>query len=156
MMKVKKIGKAKMDLKTEIWYVEGRSERYEMSRRMIDAHPDIKSFRSENSRMIQTDTPSLRKPLKREAYFQAREEYRAEWSELLKRVHQEIREGSFEVPVPLKKNKDYDHPREWRHCLYQGNVYESDRQGCTASEMKEAIQAVEGIPEASESSEKKQ
>ncbi len=140
-MRVKKIGEAKIDLDAELWYVEGVDDRFQNDRRLIDTRPEIKTLKSTYMKVRRMDTPSRRKPIKRDAYFQARDEYRHELRETLNLVYQDLLEESQSFPIPLQKCKDYNHPREWRHALYQGMIYEFDRHGASSDEKVEAIQA---------------
>ncbi|MSR76900.1 MAG: hypothetical protein EXS63_01545 [Candidatus Omnitrophica bacterium] len=145
-MKFKKIGKVQIDLKMEEWFIDGVRDRFQINRRLIDTRKDIKKFRSAYVKVIQLNTPSIKKTLKRQDYFDARNEYRKEWTDLLTRVYEEIRKESYTYPVLLQKVKDYDHPREWRHCLYKGSVYAWDRHGYTSEAMKGRIDMMEAPP----------
>lgn len=141
-MKIKRVGEAKIDLETELWYVEGYPERYQNDRRLIDLRPELKTLKKTYAKAIRMDTPSRRKPIKRDAYFQARDEYRHEFREALNQAYQDLLEESNALPISLQKTKDFNHPRQWRHTLYQGMIYELDRHGASTDQILEAIQAL--------------
>lgn len=138
-MSVKKIGKAKIELADELWFVEGKDDRYHMNRRFVDTRADVKSFKARYAKWIRKNTPHMRQREAREAHFRVRREYRKGLQELLTKVYEEIREGSFSGPIPLRRAKDFDHRSDWRYCLYRGEIYQLDRAGYSSDEMIELI-----------------
>lgn len=157
-MRIKKLGEAKIDVPEELWFIEGKKERYINDRRLIDRRSDLKNLKSLYAKAIQMNTPSRTKPLKREAYFQARDEYQHELKETMNLAFQEILESSNELPILLQKYKDYDHPRQWRYCLFRGIIFELDKPNYSMEEIHEGllkaffseIPAVPVVPEEAE------
>ena len=140
---LKKIGKAKIDLEAELWFVEGRLDKYCFNRRLVDTRSDIKAVKSKYTKSITTPTPSMRKPTRREEHFKARADYRRELKECLTKVYQEMLEESFQFPIRLRRDKDFDHKSDWRYCLYQGHIYRFDQAGYTDEEMVGRIVSLE-------------
>ena len=138
-MRVKKLGKAEIELTDELWFVEGRADQYHMNRRLVDTRPDVKSFKAQYVKMIRKNTPAMKQPQAREEYFKIRDEYSAGLKKLLTKVYQEIKEESFTYPIPLRRAKDFDHRSDWRCCLYKGEIYQFDRGGYSSGEMAELI-----------------
>ncbi len=143
-MSVKKIGKAKLNIEDEVWGLEGgREEKFMLNRRLVDARPDIKAFKSRHSKTIQVNTPSRRKPDRRKEYFSTRDQYRLEWSTLILEVYNEITKESLEFPIVLRREKDYDHHLDWRYCLFKGIIYQFDKANYSSNEMIEQIEKLE-------------
>lgn len=140
---VKKIGKAKLDLKKELWYVDDKEGAYINNRRLVDTRKDLKALKLQHSKGIGVDTPSRRKPTKRQEYFKNIEAYQKERDLLLAKIYEEIRAESFNFPIPLCKDRDYEHKSDWRYCMYKGIIYQFDRPGYMDDEMIPAIEALE-------------
>lgn len=138
-MRIKKLGEAKIDLTEELWFIEGKKERYFNDRRLIDRRQDLKSLKTTYAKAIQMNTPSRTKPLKREAYFQARDEYQHELKEAMNLAFQEILESSASLPILLQKYKDYDHPRQWRYCLFRGMLFQLDKPNYSMEEIHQGL-----------------
>lgn len=142
-MRVKKLGKAAIELTDELWFVEGRTDKYHMNRRLVDTRADVKSYKARYAKMIRKNTPHMRQRQEREEYFKIRDEYRTGLKDLLTKIYQEIKEDSFASPIPLRRAKDFDHLIDWRCCLYRGEIYEFDRGGYSSTEMAELISEFE-------------
>ena len=155
MMTAKKIGKAVWDPATEMWKVGMGSERFMINRRLVDTNPEVKSIRHVYSRASSKNTPSKRKLLKREEYLQGVKSLRKEYEAAIKKAFEDIRLQSFEGPVPLRLDKDYDHKGDWRYCLYEGFVYLFNRAGYSEDEMAQQIKNLEIPKEKGETSESK-
>lgn len=135
----KKLGKAKIDLDDELWLVEGRTEKFHFNRRLVDTRPDVKAVKAKYVKFVTANTPSMRKPRKREAHFQIRDEYKKELHECLVKVYEEMLVESFTYPILLRRDKDFDHKIDWRYCLYQGYIYQFDHSGYSDEEMVSQI-----------------
>lgn len=142
-MSVKKIGPAKINLKEELWVTPNGGE-FLNSRRLVDQRPDVKAVKARHKKFIQVDTPSRRKPNKREAYFQALEAYQKDLRECLGKVYTEIFEESFSYPILLNRHRDFDHKSDWRYCLFEGVVYQFDRPAYSDEEMIQQIRKQQG------------
>lgn len=138
-MAVKKIGKGKADPETGLWSVEAKSERFIMNQRLVEGRSDVKALKYAYSRHAGRNPPSTRFPKEHEAYLQKRKNLKNELKKLLTQVYIEILEESFSCPIPLRKDKDYDHKSDWRYCLYQGIIYQFDRPDCRGDEMIQQI-----------------
>jgi hypothetical protein len=136
----KKLGKAKIDLNDELWLVEGRTEKFHFNRRLVDTRSDVKGVKSKYAKFIQVNTPSMRKPNRREEHFKVRDDYKRDLSECLKHVYEEMLAESFTYPILLRRDKDFDHKIDWRYCLYQGYIYQFDHSGYSDEEMINQIQ----------------
>ena len=136
----KKLGKAKIDLDDELWLAEGRREKFHFNRRLVDTRPDVKAVKAKYVKFVTASTPSMRKPRKREAHFQIRDEYKKELHECLTKAYDEILAESFDFPVKLRGYKDFDHKSDWRYCLYKGQIYQFDQAGYSDEEMVSQIQ----------------
>lgn len=134
-MTVKKIGKGKADPETGLWGVEAKSERFIMNQRLVDARPDVKRLKYAYSRHAGKRFPSRRLSEEREEHLEQQKSLKAELKKLLRQVYEEILKDSFSYPVPLRKDRDYDHKSDWRYCLYQGIIYQFDRAGYPGDEM---------------------
>lgn len=134
-MTVKKIGKGKADPETGFWGVEEKPERFIMNQRLVDARSEVKALKSAYSRHTGKKPPSPRRPEERQEYFRRREELKAGLKKILAQVYGEVLKESFSYPIPLRKDKDYDHKSDWRYCLYQGIIYQFDRPGYPGDEM---------------------
>lgn len=132
------MGPAKMDIKNELWVIP-KGEKFLNNRRLVDMHPDVKAVKSRHKKSIQVDTPSRRKPLKRENYYKGLEAYQKDLGECLKNVYAEILQESFSSPIPLNRYRDFDHKYDWRYCLFEGIVYQFDRPGYSDEEKVEQI-----------------
>ena len=142
-MTVKKIGVAKADPEAGFWAVEAKSERFMMNPRLVNLRADVKAVRSAYSKHSSKIPPSMRRAEIRADYFEKQREIKAKLQTLLKQVYQEILEESFSCPLALRKNKDMEHGRDWRYCLYQGNIYQFDRPNYGDDQMREQIGALE-------------
>ena len=138
-MVVKELGKAGLNLSDELWFVEGGKEKFRMNRRLVDTRPDVKSLKARYVKAIRKNTPSIRQRERREEFFNVREEYKQKLNELLAKVYEEIKEESCTYPLPLRRDKDFDHRGDWRYCLYEGRIYEFNRAGYSTDEMKDLI-----------------
>lgn len=139
-MTVKKIGVAKADPEAGSWIVEARSDQFIMNPRLVDLRADVKVLKSAYSRHSSKLPPSMRRAEVRKDYFQKQREIKAELQKLLAQVYQEILEESFSRPLLLRKDKDGEYGRAWRHCLYRGMIYQFDRSDYGADEMREQIE----------------
>ena len=137
----KKLGKAKIDLEYELWFAEGRTDKFHFNRRLVDTRPDVKAVKAKYTKYITRNTPSMKRPVKREEHFKVKEDYERELRECLKRVFEEMLTESFTYPILLRRDKDYDHKIDWRYCLYQGYIYQFDHSGYSDEEMIRQIQA---------------
>lgn len=142
-MSVKKIGKAVFDIETEAWEIAGGGDQFLVNRRLIDSRKDVKAVKSQYMKPLHKNTPSRRQHEKREEYFHALEECRLKMREVLAGAYAEIMEDSFQFPVMLRRQKDYDHHLEWRYCLFEGVIYHFDRIGYSDEEMIRQIRALE-------------
>ena len=145
-MTVKKIGKGKVDLETGLWGVEAKSEQFMMNQRLVDGRSDVKALKAAYSRQAGKKPPSIRHPKEREAHLRHQKDLKEELKKLLVQVYAEILKESFSYPVPLRKDRDYDHKSDWRYCLYQGTIYQFDRPGYRDDEMIEQIKASQSPP----------
>ncbi len=139
-MTVKKIGAAIADPEAGLWVVRAKSERFMMNPRLVDLRADVKALKAAYSRHSSKLPPSMRRAEVRKEYFQKQREIKAELQTLLRQVYQEILEESFSYPLLLRKYKDREYGRDWRHCLYQGIIYQFDRPDYGADEMMEQIE----------------
>lgn len=146
-MAVKKIGKAVWDPETEMWKVPPGSERYVNNRRLVDTRPEVKAVRHIYSRASSKNTPSIRKPVKRQEYLKEVKGLRKEYLDAVKSAFEEIKKESFEFPVLLRLDRDYDHKSDWRYCLFEGIVYQFDRAGYSSDAMVEQIRELQGPQE---------
>lgn len=143
-MKLKKLGKPKIDLETHLWEIPGLKAHYFRNNpRLVEGRTDYKQLKAAYAKVIQMDTPSSRKVMTRETYFQAREVYRQEMKDLLTQIYNEILQESFSYPIPLQKDKDHNFPRQWRHTLYRGFVYDLGEHGCSDEAIIEAVEKLE-------------
>ncbi|GEM_PF-4629011 len=138
-MTVKKMGKGKADPETGLWGVEAASDRFTMNQRRVDTRPDVKRLKSAYSRHAGKRTPSTRRPKLHEEHVQQQKNLKTELKKLLAQVYREILQESFTDPIPLRKDRDYDHKSDWRYCLYQGIIYQFDRPGYGGDEMIQQI-----------------
>ena len=143
-MRVKKLGKAQIELTDELWFVEGKHDKYHMNRRLVDTRTDVKSFKAQYVKLIRKNVPHMRQHEAREKHFKTRAEYREGLKGLLTRVYEEIKEESFTYPILLRRARDFDHRSDWRYCIYQGEIYQFDRGGYSSEEMVEFITHFKG------------
>lgn len=142
-MRIKNLGKAHIDVKKGFWYIPEFMVYFQHNPRLIDTRKDVKQLKASYAKRIQVNTPALRKPQKRADYDLACKSYRKELHALMIAVYDEMRKDSFQFPLLLQKCKDYDHPRQWLHCLYKGNIYQFDKHGYTSDAMVEGINRLE-------------
>ena len=140
---MKKIGKAKINLETEFWTVENHRHSYSMNRRVVECKPDVKKFLAKYRKVTNVKRPTRREPVKREEYFKAREESQKHLRLFWGRIYQEIFKESFEFPIQLRKEHDFDHNSDWRYCLYKGIIYQFDKPGLSDYEMIRQIELLE-------------
>lgn len=143
-MSAKKIGKAVFDFETELWIAERKGQKFHMNRRFIDSRPEVKRFQKDYSKALSMDTPSLKQPEKRKAYFAERDKLRKEWREHLLRISEELIQESHGSPILLRLDRDFGHAIDWRYCLYKGVIYSFDRPGLSDEKMVEQIEKLEG------------
>ncbi len=134
-MTVKKIGKAKAEPDKELWGVEAKSVRFIMNQRLVDSRSDVKALKAVYSRHAGKRAPSVRRSQEREEHFTEQKTLKTELEKLITQVYAEILKESFSYPIPLRKDRDYDHRSDWRFCLYEGNIYQFDRPGYRGDEM---------------------
>jgi hypothetical protein len=143
-MKVKKIGKAVLDLDKEMWRAAGVSpERYMINRRLVDTAPEVKAARHVYSKASSRHTPTKRRADKRQAYMDEVKALRSAYEAAIKNAFEEIRKESFNFPIPLRLDKDYDHKSDWRYCMYEGVIYLFDRAGYDDEQMIGLIRNLE-------------
>ena len=142
-MTAKKLGKAKIDLKKELWRLVEKEGAFLFNRRLVDTRPEVKEVRATLGKAIQKSTPPVRKYEKREQYVTANKEYRKQMNEVLTRIYQEMLEDSHTTPIKLRRDRDYDHKSDWRYCLYKGFVYQFDKPGYSNDEMIRQIEMLE-------------
>lgn len=138
-MTAKKIGKGKADPQTGLWSVEAKPERFLMNQRLVDTRPDVKRLKSAYSRHAAKRTPSTRRPEGRKEHLEELKNLKMELKKLLAEVYKEILKDSFSYPIPLRKDRDYDHKSDWRYCLYQGIIYQFDKPDYSGDEMIQQI-----------------
>jgi hypothetical protein len=136
---VKKIGIGKADPETGLWGVLMKSERFIMNQRRVDARSDVKALKAAYSRHAGKKPPSVRRVKENEEHHELRKNLKTQLQKLLAQVYAEILEESFTTPVPLRKDRDYDHKSDWRYCLYQGIIYQFDRPDYRDDEMIQQI-----------------
>lgn len=132
---VKKLGKAGIDLEEEVWTVPNSRETFLMNRRLIDTRPDIKVAAKRYQKSAQKKKPSFRDTEKRKEYFKEKDELAREFKSCLKKVYGEISEESFRFPVRLRLARGFSARSDWRYCLYQGEIYQLDREGYSDDEI---------------------
>lgn len=137
----KKLGKAKIDLESELWFAEGRPDQYHFNRRLVDTRSDVKAVKSKYAKFVQSNTPSMRKPVQREEHFRMRDDYRRELHDCLVKVYGELLTESMTYPILLRRTRDFDHQSDWRYCIYQGYIYQFDKAGYSDEEMIDRIRA---------------
>ncbi len=143
-MAVKKLGAAKWDSKTEMFRADGRGPHYMVNRRLIDTRPDVKALRAVYSKEASKNKPNIRKRDKREEYIETVDALRKAYEDGIRSAFEEIKKDSFIFPVMLRLDRDYDHTRDWRHCLFEGNIYQLDRTGYSDDEIIAQIRALGG------------
>ena len=142
-MSVKKVGKAKAQSETGLWGVEQKPAQFIMNPRLVDLRADVKAMKLVYSRHAGKKPPGKRHLDEREAHYKQREVLKKELRGLLAKVYAEILEESFTYPLSLRKDKDADHGRDWRYCLYQGIIYQFDRQGYSEDEIIRQISSLQ-------------
>ncbi len=142
-MSVKKLGKAQWDSKTEMWRADGRGPSYMVNRRLIDTRPEIKALRSQYSKEASRNKPTVRKREQRAEYETTVDALRKAYIDGIKAAFEELKKESFEFPILLRMDRDYDHTRDWRHCLFEGNIYQLDRTGYSDEDIVRQIRALE-------------
>ncbi len=152
-MKVKKIGKASLDLEKEMWRVGVGSERYKNNRRLVDTKPEVKAARHVYSRASSRHTPAKRKTEKRKAYMDEVKDLRKTYETALREAFDGVKKESFNFPILLCLDRDYDHKGDWRYCMFEGIIYQFDRPGYSDDEMTEAIRKLENKDNKGETSE---
>jgi hypothetical protein len=140
---VKRIGKAKLDLKSELWGIEGKPDKFLINKRLISKNADVKAFRHEYDRFVNGKKPSKRRQEDWKVYLKARSEMDRRLMECLDLAYKEILQESFQFPVPMCRDRDYDHKSDWRYCLYKGVVYQFDKPGLSMDAMSDQIEAYE-------------
>lgn len=140
---MKKLGKAKIDLESGLWYVENKPEHFHMNRRLVDTRPDVKKFMSKFKKAINAKRPSKRQPIQREQFFKERNESRRQLNLFWARVYQEILDETYTYPLPLRLDHDFDHKSDWRYGIYQGVIYFFDKPDLSDEAMIREIQAFE-------------
>ena len=141
-MNVTKIGKAEIDLENELFTVELKDASFLINKRLVEKRPDFKKARANYLKTARQHTPTMRKHEKREEYFNLKNEGLEQMRAVLKVAYEEILQDSFEAPVPLRRNRDYEHAGDWRYCLYRGIVYKFDKPGLSTEEMREKVEAL--------------
>ena len=143
-MATQKLGKAKFELESELWALEGgRAEKFLMNQRLINARPDVKSLRASYAKIVNGKKPRAHKRRERDEYFAVRDERKDLLNQCLEKAYEEILQESFSYPIPLRRDRDYDHKGDWRYCLYKGYVYQFDKPGCSDAQMLEQIHGLE-------------
>lgn len=140
-MIVKRFGKALLDPEKEMWKVAARSERFLINRRLVDTSPEVKATRYVYSKAASRHTPSVRQPDKRKEFLDEIAVLRRAYQEAIVNAFEEIRKDSFRFPIPLRLDKDYDHTRDARYCMYEGMIFELDK---TCYSDEEIIQQIKG------------
>ena len=140
---MKKLGKAKIDLDSDLWVVEPGHQRFHMNRRIVETRSDVKKFMAKFRRATNGPRPTRRQPNKREEYFKARDESRRQARLFWSVVYKEVMNDSYEFPIQLRLDRDYDHNSDWRYCLYKGVVYHFDKPGLSDAEMIRQIEDAE-------------
>ncbi len=142
-MGIKKLGKAKINLEEELWTIEGRhADQFVMNRRLVDTRQDVKQLKKAGKR-IHRRPPSKNRLQRREAFFKAKTEYDKFFLDGLAKVYEDLLEESFHSPILLMRHRDYDHPRDWRYCLYRGVIYQLDRSDYSDAEIMRRIEEQE-------------
>ena len=139
----KRLGKAQINLDEELWSVEGRLGKFHLNRRLVDTRPEVKAVKSKYAKFVTGNTPSERRPTRREEHFRMRKDYQRELHECLTKVYEEILQESFTYPILLRRDKDFDHKSDWRYCIYKGLIYQFDRAGYSDEEMMSRILKLE-------------
>ena len=140
-MIVRRFGKALLDPEKEMWKVAARGERFLINRRLVDTSPEVKATRHRYSKSSSRHTPSVRRADKRKEFLDEIDGLRREYQEAIKKAFEDIRKESFNYPIPLRLDKDYDHTRDWRYCMYEGMIFELDK---TCYSDEEIIQQIKG------------
>jgi hypothetical protein len=141
---MKRIGKAKINLETDLWGVDDHPYSYMMNRRLVETRADVKKFLAKYKKTTNVKRPTRRDPVKREEYFKTREEAKKHLHLFWGRIYKEVLAESFDSPIPLRKDHDFDHNSDWRFCLYKGIIYQFDKPGLSDEEMIRQITAYEG------------
>ena len=142
-MLLKSLGKASMDVETELWSGLFSKETFLMNPRLVDTRADIKDLRKKYKKIAQTRTPPFRKQEDRKKYYSDRQKSLHELHEGIKKVYDEILQDSFQFPIPLRLSQGYSHRSDWRYCIFKSIVYQFDRPGYTDDEMIHQIRAWE-------------
>ena len=142
-MNVKKIGRAKINLKDELWEAEGRKERFHMNLRLVSSRPEVKAARAAYSKLAGKGRPPLRKPNKRADFLKSVAEKKQDVEVILESAYDDVLDESKLTPILLWKDKDYGRKMDWRFCIYKGVIYEFDRQGYAEETMLAQIEALE-------------
>ena len=140
-MIVRRFGKALLDPEKEMWKVAARGERFLINRRLVDTSPNVKATRHVFSKAASRHTPSVRKPDKRKEFLDEIASLRKAYQEAIVQAFEDIRKESFNYPIPLRLDKDYDHTRQWLYCMYEGMIFELDK---TCYSDEEIIQQIKG------------
>lgn len=142
-MKVKKIGKAVLDVEKQMWKSGVSPDRYMINLRLVETRPEVKKAYHLYSKASSRHTPTKRQIAKRQAYMDEIKPLRQNYEDAIKNAFEEIRKDSFLFPIPLRLDKDYEHKGDWRYCMYEGVIYLFDRVGLTDAEMIERIKSLE-------------
>lgn len=137
-MIVRRFGKATWDSEKEMWKSQ-RGERFIINRRLVDTQPEVKAARTRYSKSSSRNTPSIRRPDSRKEYLDEVSGLRREYEEALRKAFEEVRKDSFRFPIPLRLDRDYDHTRDYRYCMYEGMIYELDGTGYSDEEIIKLI-----------------
>ena len=143
-MSVKFIGKASIDLKDGVWTVQGFSHRFLMNQRIIETRTDYKEYRKNYEKVVQRNTPPVRKIARRKEYVDARTKTKKDLEIFMVQVYQEILKDSHTYPVPLRLEQGYARLSDWRYCLYRANIYHFNRPGLSDNEMISQIDSLGG------------
>ena len=140
-MIVRRFGKALFDPDKEMWKVAARGERFLINRRLVDTNPEVKATRHLYSKASSRHTPSIRKADLRKEHMDEVSGLRREYQEAMRRAFEEVRKDSFQYPIPLRLDRDYDHTRDYRYCMYEGMIFELNSTGYSDEEI---IQQIKG------------
>jgi hypothetical protein len=141
---MKKLGKAKIDLDKELWTTEIGGSHFHMNRRRVDTRQDVKKFMGKYKRSMGEKRPTKRHADQREQFFKERTELIKQAHLFWTHVYQDIMKESFEAPIPLRLDHDFDHKSDWRYCLYKGNIYQFDKPDLDNEIMLQQINRYEG------------
>lgn len=140
---MKKLGKAKADLDKECWVIDDKPFNFYMNRRIIESREDVKNYMVKYKKLIHTKRPMRNKPIEREEYFKTRAEGDKQLKIFMTFVFKDILKDSFEFPIAMRLDRDYDHNSDWRYCLYKGLIYQFDKPNLSIDEMVRQIEKLE-------------